>query len=220
MRPGLRAIHSLSLQRRWFLRCLNSVWVRLAILVVLRHLLCRAGFPESFTGFHVAHYCDQSCTLVHLTPAPWYLSAHLCILDCMQFPLCLCGFMRRWFRCLGRESLRDSTGAWCKVPCSQDAQAITLAGACACRCATTGASVQTVRHSLDVAAHGFGGIFLGPCAQAHGWDILVMGYGPPPSLPSSSPLPRCTHTTTTNCFHSRVAFACCLLRNASCWPYG
>ena len=52
---------------------------------------CRAevDFPPS--SWHTAR--DESCTPAQLTPAPWYLRAHPCELDCVPFPLCL--YVRR-----------------------------------------------------------------------------------------------------------------------------
>ena len=50
---GLRAIPSTSLQRRWFLRCPDSVWARIVLVVFTS--LRRGGLPEKLLGFHVAH---------------------------------------------------------------------------------------------------------------------------------------------------------------------
>ena len=145
--------------------------------VVLRHLLCRAGLPESLSGFHVAH-----CL--------WYSSHQLlgiCVHFCAYWTTCNSLFVSvatvsmSWQRMV--QSLKDSRRVWCKVPCPRDAQATTLAGSCACRCATTGAPVQTVRHCLEVAAHGRGelrwGFFCGRVHRHTAVGVLSTGTWPP-----------------------------------------
>ena len=51
---GLRAIPSLTLQRRWFLRCSGSDVARIVILVVPDLLVVRDGFPENRHCFQAA----------------------------------------------------------------------------------------------------------------------------------------------------------------------
>ena len=67
MRSGLRAIPSLSLQRRWFLRCLGSARARIDILVVLASLAVlryTAGDGSDREGFLTSAPSALACTFV------------------------------------------------------------------------------------------------------------------------------------------------------------
>ena len=78
LRSGQRVIpSSLSLQRRWFLRCLGSAWARIVVLMVLVHLLRRDGNPRT----HLIVFRAPRDTLlvmispmVQLPPAPLVLA--------------------------------------------------------------------------------------------------------------------------------------------------
>ena len=146
------------------------VWARTAMLVVF--VTCRAEWTSS--TWHTAR--EESCLYSpHRLPGVCLRTSAYWTTSTISLSM--------WLHAAMVSSIPGSV--WCspvsfKVPCPRNVQIIPVAGSC--RCATTGAYVQTVRRCLDGSAHGrdeLRCLFLGAvCMDTQPWSHVHRDMAP------------------------------------------